>query len=566
MLGGPPEEEITATFDTDVAVVGSGFGGSVTALRLSEKGYRVTVLEAGRRWSPDTLPRTNWNLRRYLWFPRLGLRGFQRLTLLRNVFVLSGAAVGGGSIVYANTLYEPLPAAFDDPAWAQITDWRTELAPHYDQARRMLGVTTCRGDSPADRVLARVAERMGVADSFHPAHVGVWLGEPGRRVPDPYFGGAGPDRVGCIECGGCMVGCRFEAKNSLDRNYLYLAEKLGAEVRAETEVVDLEPLAGGGYRLVTDRPGAVLRHRRRTVTAAQVVLAAGALGTLRLLHRWRAAGRLPHLSDRLGTMVRTNSEAIVGAVASASDPVDYSQGLAITSSIHVDDHTHIEPVRYPAGSNAMGLLATLMVDGGGPIPRPVRFLLTALTHPVAFVRSLSVRDWARRTVILLVMQSRDNSLVTFLRRGRLTTRQGHGQPNPTWIPEANRAARLAAAEIGGMAVGSIFEALANIPTTAHLIGGCPIGTTPDDGVVDPYHRVFGHRGLHVVDGSTVTANLGANPALTIAALAERAMSLRPNAGDPDPRPPLGEPYRPIPPVPPRNPAVPADAPAALRWS
>ncbi len=566
MLGGPPEEEITATFDTDVAVVGSGFGGSVTALRLSEKGYRVTVLEAGRRWSPDTLPRTNWNLRRYLWFPRLGLRGFQRLTLLRNVFVLSGAAVGGGSIVYANTLYEPLPAAFDDPAWAQITDWRTELAPHYDQARRMLGVTTCRGDSPADRVLARVAERMGMADSFHPADVGVWLGEPGRRVPDPYFGGAGPDRVGCIECGGCMVGCRFEAKNSLDRNYLYLAEKLGAEVRAETEVVDLEPLAGGGYRLVTDRPGAVLRHRRRTVTAAQVVLAAGALGTLRLLHRWRAAGRLPHLSDRLGTMVRTNSEAIVGAVASASDPVDYSQGLAITSSIHVDDHTHIEPVRYPAGSNAMGLLATLMVDGGGPIPRPVRFLLTALTHPVAFVRSLSVRDWARRTVILLVMQSRDNSLVTFLRRGRLTTRQGHGQPNPTWIPEANRAARLAAAEIGGMAVGSIFEALANIPTTAHLIGGCPIGTTPDDGVVDPYHRVFGHRGLHVVDGSTVTANLGANPALTIAALAERAMSLRPNAGDPDPRPPLGEPYRPIPPVPPRNPAVPADAPAALRWS
>ncbi len=566
MLGGPPEEEFTATFDTDVAVVGSGFGGSVTALRLAEKGYRVTVLEAGRRWSPDTLPRTNWNLRRYLWFPRLGLHGFQRLTLLRNVFVLSGAAVGGGSIVYANTLYQPLPAAFDDPAWAQITDWRTELAPHYDQARRMLGVTTCRGDSPADRVLARVAERMGVADSFHPADVGVWLGEPGRRVPDPYFGGAGPDRVGCIECGGCMVGCRFEAKNSLDRNYLYLAERLGAEIRAETEVVDLEPLAGGGYRLVTDRPGAVLRHRRRTVTAAQVVLAAGALGTLRLLHRWGAAGRLPHLSDRLGTMVRTNSEAIVGAVASASDPVDYSQGLAITSSIHVDDHTHIEPVRYPAGSNAMGLLATLMVDGGGPIPRPVRFLLTALTHPVAFVRSLSVRDWARRTVILLVMQSRDNSLVTFLRRGRLTTRQGHGQPNPTWIPEANRAARLAAAEIGGMAVGSIFEALANIPTTAHLIGGCPIATTPDDGVVDPYHRVFGHRGLHVVDGSTVTVNLGANPALTITALAERAMSLWPNAGEPDPRPPLGEPYRPIPPVPPRNPAVPADAPAALRWS
>jgi cholesterol oxidase len=554
--------------DVDVAIVGSGFGGSVSALRLTEKGYRVAVLEAGRRWTEDTLPRTNWDLRRYLWFPRLGLRGFQRLTLLRDVFVLSGVAVGGGSVVYANTLYEPLEAFWTCPSWDHITDWRHELAPHYDQARRMLGATRYHHSTPADEVLRQVGVRMGVAHTHHPTEVGVFLGEPGARVPDPYFGGEGPERVGCIGCGGCMVGCRHEAKNTLDRNYLHLAEKRGARIHAETEVIDIEPLPGGGYRLHTDRPGAVLRHRRRTVTARHVILSAGALGTQRLLQRWRDEGRLPNLSDRLGTLVRTNSEAIVGATAPHDTSVAYSDGVAISSSIHVDEQTHVEAVRYPTGSDAMALMATALVDGGGRVSRPLRFLLQAIRHPIRFLRSLSVRDWARRTVILLVMQSRDNSIVVRRRRGllgeRLTSGRGHGEPNPTWIPAANEAARHAADVMAGDPQGSIFEALLDVPTTAHLIGGCPIGLSPEEGVIDPYHRVFGHAGLHVVDGSAVTANLGSNPSLTITAMAERAMSMWPNAGEPDPRPPLGDPYRRVTAVPPAAPAVPSDAPAALR--
>jgi cholesterol oxidase len=578
-------------FDTDVAVVGSGFGGSVTALRLTEKGYRVTVLESGRRWSPETLPDTNWDVRRFLWAPGLGLRGFQRLTLLKDVFVLSGAAVGGGSVVYANTLYEPLDGYWSDPNWAHLSDWRSEYAPFYDQAKRMLGVTTVPFTTPSDRVLQGVADQLGVADSYHPTDVGVWFGQPGVRVPDPYFGGLGPDRVGCIRCGNCMVGCKHEAKNSLDHNYLYLAEGAGAEVLAERKVVDLVPLDGGGWRLVHERPGAWVRHDRQALTAEQVVLSAGSLGTQRLLFTLRDRGRLPRLSAALGSLTRTNSEAIVGATARrvpaasadrttrTSDGSDsgaatpagaagYAAGVAITSSIHPDEHTHIEAVRYGKGSNAMALIATVMVDGGGRIPRALRFLLTILRHPLAFLRSLSARRWSERTVILLVMQSLDNSLQVVRKRGlfgrRLTTRPGHGEPNPTWIPLANDAARATAERIGGQPMGSIFEATLNVPTTAHIIGGCPIGETAETGVVDPYHRVHGYEGLHVCDGSTITANLGVNPSLTITAMTERAMALWPNRGEPDARPPMGSPYQRLAPVTPRSPVVPAVAPAALR--
>jgi cholesterol oxidase len=559
-------------FDTDVAVVGSGFGGSVSALRLTEKGYRVTVLEAGRRWTPDTLPDTNWNLRRYLWAPALGLRGFQRLTLLRDVFILSGAAVGGGSVVYANTLYEPLPSYWRDRHWAHLSDWRDEYAPFYDQARRMLGVTPVPFTTPADQVLRDVADRLGVGGTHHPTDVGVYFGRPGERVADPYFGGAGPERVGCIRCGNCMVGCKHEAKNSLDRNYLYLAEQHGTQVLAERQVVDLVPLPDGGFRVVHERPGAWLRRDRQELTAEQVILAAGALGTQRLLFRLRDRGRLPRLSAALGTLTRTNSEAIVGATAErvpgGPDTTGYAAGVAITSSIHPDDDTHIEVVRYGPGSNAMSSISTLMVDGGGRIPRALRFVLTILRRPTAFVRSLSARRWSERTVILLVMQSLDNSLRVVRKRGlfgrRLTTRPGHGDPNPTWIPVANEAARHTAERIGGEPMGSIFEATLNVPTTAHIIGGCPIGATAEEGVVDPYHRVHGHSGLHVCDGSVITANLGVNPSLTITAMTERATALWPNRGEEDPRPPLGAPYRRLASVPPRAPVVPPDAPAALR--
>ncbi len=581
---------VSAGLDTDVAVIGSGFGGSVTALRLTEKGYRVTVLEAGCRWDPGSLPATNWNLRRYLWAPRLGLRGFQRLTLVKNIFVLSGAAVGGGSIVYANTLYEPLDAYWSDPHWAHLSDWRSEYTTYYDQAKRMLGVAEVPFTTPSDDVLRGVADDLGVPETFHPTDVGVWFGQPGVRTGDPYFGGRGPDRVGCIRCGGCMTGCRFDAKNTLDRNYLFLAEQAGAEVAAERTVVDVLPRCGGGWRIVHERSGAWIRRDRRETSAEQVVFAAGTLGTQKLLFTLRDRGRLPRLSPALGSLTRTNSEAIVGATArrvpdtstvedaaprgsghtgTTGEARGYAAGVAITSSIHPDEHTHIEVVRYGEGSNAMGLLATSMVDGGGRIPRALRFAITILRRPVAFLRSLQVRRWSERSVILLVMQSFDNSLRMIRKRGlfghRLTTRPGHGEQNPRWIPVANQAARVAARRIDGDAVGSVFEATINVPTTAHLIGGCPIGGSPESGVIDPYHRVHGHPNLHVCDGSAITANLGVNPALTITAMTERAMALWPNRGDEDPRPAPGSLYRRLDPIAPRAPVVPSHAPAALRW-
>ncbi|HEY0696361.1 MAG TPA: GMC family oxidoreductase [Micromonospora sp.] len=566
----------------DVVVIGSGFGGSVAALRAAEKGYSVLVLEAGRRFADDEFPQTSWRTSRFLWAPALGWYGIQKITLLRSagrrsggrgasVLVLSGAGVGGGSLVYANTLYEPLPAFYTDPQWRDVTDWRAELAPHYDQAKRMLGAEPYPVDTPADRAMRAVAERMGVGDTFHPTPVAVFLGQPGRRVPDPYFGGVGPERTGCTHCGACMTGCRYGAKNTLVKNYLWLAERLGVEVRALTTVTAVRPAASGtGYEIDTVRTGSLLRRGRQRIEADQVVLAAGALGTQRLLHRMRAAGALPHLSPRLGALTRTNSEAVLGAsvppATRRARGYDFTEGVAITSSFHPDPQTHIEPVRYGRGSNAMGLLQAMLVDGG---PHRVRrWLATMARHPLVSLRMLSVRDWSRRTVIALVMQSADNSLTTAWRRGRLgrhrlTATQGHGAPTPTWLPVGNEAVRLLADEIGGVPGGSVTEPF-NVPVTAHLLGGAVIGASPEQGVIDPYHRVFGHPGLHVLDGAAVSANLGVNPSLTITAQAERAMSHWPNQGEPDPRPPLGAPYVRIAAVPPRNPAVPAGAPAALR--
>lgn len=552
-----------APFDADVVVVGSGFGGSVSALRLTEKGYRVVVVEAGQRFTEQTLPRTSWDLKRFLWAPQIGLTGMQRITWLKDIVVLSGAGVGGGSIVYANTLYRPLQPFFDDPQWAHVTDWREELEPHYDQASRMLGVVENPTTTPSDEVMRAVAEEMGVGETFHPTPVGVFFGEPGKTVDDPYFGGVGPRRTGCTECGDCMIGCRVGAKNRLDTNYLYLAEQAGAEVRPLTTVTAVRPLPGGGYAVETRRTGQRFGATSIT-TAGQVVLAAGALGTQRLLHEMRDAGMLPRISARLGQLTRTNSEALLGAMTARVEGRGYSQGIAITSSFHPDDVTHIEPVRYGPGSNAMGLLSTLLVDGGGRLPRPLRFLLQALLHPVLFLRSLSVRRWSQRTIIALVMQTLDNSITVRRGRfGRLTAGPGHGPANPTWIPVGHDAVRRIATRIDGYPGGTVGDVF-NVPMTAHILGGCVIGTSPDDGVVDPYHRVFGYEGLHVVDGSAVSANLGVNPSLTITAQAERAMSFWPNAGDADPRPPLGAAYTRLAPVPPRAPVVPPSAPGALR--
>jgi cholesterol oxidase len=595
------------SYDYDVIVIGSGFGGSVSALRLTEKGYSVCVLEAGRRFTRETLPKNSWDTKNYIWAPALGLYGIQRIHVLSNVMILAGAGVGGGSLNYANTLYVPPPAFFKDRQWGHITDWQEELKPYYDQAQRMLGVRLNPTMTPSDEHLKTTAERMGVGDSFHMAPVGVFFGDgedadgtstakPGAEVADPYFGGAGPSRRACSECGECMTGCRHGAKNTLNENYLYLAEKAGAEVRPMTTVREIEELpggegesadggedeatdvgtGGGGFAVTcvaTDKrkgPRTVLRCRK-------VVVAAGTYGTQTLLHRMRDTGTLPRLSERLGELTRTNSEALVGAQTidrryrkkwKDGRKLDFTRGVAITSSIHPDEHTHIEPVRYGKGSNAMSALTTLQVNHETKLPKLLGHLITCLRHPNLFLRSLSGRKWSERIIIGLVMQTHDNSLTTYrkekgLGKGLLTARQGHGAPNPAYIPEGAEAARHLADEINGFPGTNLGE-LMGMPLTAHFLGGCPIGADADSGVIDPYHRLYGHPGISVVDGSAVSANLGVNPALTITAQAERAMSLWPNKGEEDARPEQGTSYVRMAPVAPREPVVPEGAFGALR--
>ncbi|HEY5837315.1 MAG TPA: GMC family oxidoreductase [Streptomyces sp.] len=584
-------------YDYDVLVVGSGFGGSVAALRLTEKGYRVGVLEAGRRFSRDELPKNSWDIRDYLWAPALGLYGIQRIHVLGNVLVLAGAGVGGGSLNYANTLYVPPPAFFQDRQWGRITDWQAELTPYYDQAQRMLGVRANPTLTPSDIHLRAAAEKMGVGDTFRLAPVGVFFGDgqdaggtaqaegsggggataaPGEEVADPYFGGAGPARRACTECGECMTGCRHGAKNTLTENYLHLAERAGAVIHPMTTVTGLAEDPEGGH-LVTTVPTDRRRKGPRTVLRArQVVIAAGTYGTQTLLHAMRDAGRLPRLSARLGELTRTNSEALVGAQTSPrryrrrhpDRPLDFTRGVAITSSVHPNDHTHIEPVRYGRGSNAMGSLSVLAAPYRGTLPRWLEFLAHNVRHPVLTLRALSNHRWSERTIIGLVMQTSDNSLTTYRRtrglgKGLLTARQGHGAPNPVHIPEGAQAARLLAEEINGFAGSNVGEAVQR-PMTAHFLGGCPIGEDAEHGVIDPYHRLYGHPGITVVDGSAVSANLGVNPSLTITAQAERAMSLWPNKGEADPRPAQGAAYRRIAAVRPARPVVPEEAFGALR--
>ena len=578
------------TYDYDVIVVGSGFGGSVTALRLTEKGYNVGVLEAGRRFTSSTLPKNSWDLKNYLWAPKLNMYGIQRIHLLGNVMVLAGAGVGGGSLNYANTLYVPPKPFFEDPQWREITDWEEELTPYYDQARRMLGVRLNPTMTPSDVHLKAAAQRMGVGDTFHMAPVGVFFGDgkdaegttkarPGEQAADPYFGGAGPTRKACTECGECMTGCRHGAKNTLNENYLYLAEKAGATVHPMTTVVSVTDDSQGGYAIATlptDARRKSQGKQGRTFKARRVVLAAGTYGTQTLLHRMKTGGQLPYLSEKLGELTRTNSEALVGAQttgrryrkATGTRQVDFTRGVAITSSIHPDENTHIEPVRYGKGSNSMGGLSILQVPYAEGSSRALGWLANAAKHPLLVLRSLSNRRWSERTIIGLVMQSLDNSLTTYLKqdgvgKGLLTARQGHGAPNPKQIRAASEGAAAIAAEINGFAGSNVGE-LMGTPLTAHFLGGCPIGASRETGVIDPYHRLYGHAGISVVDGSAVSANLGVNPSLTITAQAERAMSYWPNKGEPDPRPEQGLSYERLKPVEPRRPAVPEGAFGALK--
>ena len=561
--------------DVDVVVIGTGFGGSVAALRLAEKGYSVHMLEAGRRFEDEDFAQTSWDVRSYLWAPALGCYGIQRIHRLPDVVVLAGAGVGGGSLNYANTLYEPPEQFFRDRQWGHITDWRSELAPHYETASAMLGVVENPCEGPVEEIWRRAAADLGVPESFRKAPVGVFFGEPGVEVEDPYFGGAGPRRRGCVECGNCMVGCRHGAKNTLLKNYLHLAEGLGVVIEPLRTVTRLGLVPGTDgddtahpvHRVLHERTGRGHGVDPRVITARHVIVAAGTWGTQSLLHAMRAEGELPRLSDRLGHLTRTNSEALLGALTQhVSEEAGLADGIAITASFHPDPDTHVENVRYGRGSNHMGMLSTLLVPGETGVPRPVQFLREVVSDPMALVRLFPMtRRWSERTIIGLVMQSRDNSLEVSSRRGLfgrrgLTSRQGHGEPNPTYIRAGHEAMRAVAARlqevtgdytIAGGSWGEVFD----VPLTAHFLGGVPIGDSPTTGVVDPYHRLWGHPGISVVDGAAVSANLGVNPSLTITAQAERAMSLWPNAGEPDPRPAQGEDYRRLDPVPAHRPAV-----------
>jgi cholesterol oxidase len=525
---GTPDE---AGYDADFVVVGSGFGGSVSALRLAEKGFRVLVLEAGRRWRTGEFPKTNWLVHKFLWLPKLGFFGIQRITLLRNVLVLSGAGVGGGSLVYANTLIEPPEAFFRDSRWSGLDNWKLELAPHYAEAKRMLGATPSRFLGPGDQVLREVADELGVGHTFHQPEVAVYFGEPNKPAADPFFDGEGPDRVGCNYCGGCMVGCNVGAKNTLDKNYLYLAEKRGAVVQPLTTVTGVSPHPEGGYEVATRRTGPFGR-RGRPLRAKKVVFAGGVMGTVPLLLDCKRRGLLPALSECLGDYVRTNSEAIVGALSRRED-ANNSRGIAITSGFYPEPQTHVEIVRYGEGQDAMGRLGTLMVDGaGGRTRRLLRFLGEVAKHPIDFLRSQKPWGWAKRTVILLVMQSVDNHLRVKLERSwwwpfsrRLVSELPKGElPPPTFIPAANLVARKIAEKTDGVAIGAFNEALLDTPTTAHILGGCCMGNSAADGVIGPDHQVFNYPGLYVCDGSAISANLGVNPSLTITAMTELAMS------------------------------------------
>ena len=510
-------------YDSDFIIVGSGFGGSVAGLRLTEAGHRVLMLEKGRRFGADDFAKSNWNVRRWLWRPRLGCRGPFKMTFLRHLTALSGVGVGGGSLIYAGVLQEPRDGFFDAPSWTHLGDWRRELEPHYATAKRMLGAATVPFNTYPDDVVARVARKLGREDEHSPTDVSVFFGEPGETVPDPFFDGEGPDRTGCIHCGGCMVGCRFNAKNTLDRNYLWLAEKQGLEIRADTEVTAVRRV-GDGYE-VEARTGRRPFRRRRTFRAPRVILAGGVLGTVPLLLRMRQdRDGLPDLSPRVGHAVRTNSEVLMGVVAPDREMAD---GVAITSILNTGDRSTLEPVRYPPGSGVLRVLMAPHAPGETLMRRLAAALRRVVRHPVRSLRTWLVRDWARRTMILLYMSTDDSHLRLRLRNatGTLTTDVSGGKAPRAAIPEATEIGETIADDVDGYPVSFVMETLAGTPTTAHILGGCVMGDGPETGVIGPDHQVWNYPGLYVIDGSAVSANPGVNPSLTITALAERAAGL-----------------------------------------
>ncbi len=526
-------------FDVDWLVIGSGFGGSVSALRLAEKGYRVRVLECGKRFTDADFPKSTWDARRYFFAPKFGMRGILRLTIFKDIFIASGAGVGGGSLGYANTLYRAPQRFFDDEQWADLGDWAREMDAHYDEAERMLGVVTYDRDDPADLLLKEYGEHLGCGDTYAKTRVGVFRGEPGKTVPDPYFGGDGPARTGCIDCGRCMVGCPHNAKNTLVKNYLWFAEKLGVRIEPERMVTDVRPLGApdgsDGYVVTDERAGAWVRKDRREIRVRGVVFAAGALGTNKLLANAKHNGSL-RISDRLGELVRTNSEAILGITVPEDFPEDITNRVAITSSIYPDPDTHIETCVYGDAGGSMQYLNTILTGDGTRVTRPLKWAATAIRNPKAFWKATFFKGGSSRAIIILVMQTLDNAIALRPKKARfgkgvkLQTEQDPLKPNPTFIPIGNDAAAWFAQRTGGIAQSSTMEALFNIPSTAHILGGAVIGRDETRGVIDAEHRVFGYENLLVCDGSAVPANVGVNPSLTITAMSELAMSRIPAKG------------------------------------
>ncbi|MFZ9518842.1 MAG: GMC oxidoreductase [Silvanigrellaceae bacterium] len=528
-------------FDFDFVIVGSGFGGSVSALRLSEKGYRVCVIEQGKRFRPQDYAKSNWDLQRYLWAPFIKCFGIQRLTFFRDVLILSGSGVGGGSLVYANTLMMPSDKSFESPSWKPLGNARDVLAPFYVLAKKMLGAAQNPKLTFIDHHIEEYAKINGLQSSFSPTEVAVFFGEPGRKVPDPYFNGDGPERTGCNFCGGCMVGCRFDAKNTLDKNYLWLAEKRGAEVRPLTKITKLRPLdndGDAGWELSLQQVDKLLFPKRSVLRARNVVLAGGVLGTLRLLLENRDKFKtLTRLSPQLGHHVRTNSEVFTGSTElNSTRTLPYSHGIAISSIFKVDSNTAVEPVRYPVGSNFMRLLAAPLVSDPSELRRSIKFIWRIVSQPIEFLRFTFNARWAEQSVIFLVMQDLDNRIrvrfgrspFTLFTSGLVSEREEGSDKVPSEIPSANQFTEWFSKKVGGQAQCAVTQVTVNIPTTAHILGGCPIGETIEDGVIDSQHRLFGYKGVWVCDGSAVPANLGVNPSLTITAMTERAMTFIPS--------------------------------------
>ena len=511
-------------YDYDYIIIGSGFGGSVSAMRLSEKGYKVLVIEKGKRYRTDDFPKQNWNLPKWFWLPAVRFFGFFKLTFFRHVAILSGVGVGGGSLVYANTLPIPKKAFFNASSWSHLADWETELVAHYQTAKRMLGVARNPRKENGDIALEKLANKIGKQDKFYLTDVAVYFGEPNKATPDPFFNGEGPDREGCRFCGACMIGCRYNAKNTLDKNYLYFAERNGAEVISEKEVYDVLPFGSKGEEgySVKWKSSTKLFKKRGEFTTRGVIFSGGVLGTVSLLLKLKRKS-LPNLSDIVGEGVRTNSESLLGVTVPKKDAV-FSDGIAITSILHLDDESSVEPVRYPSGSGFWRLLMFPMLDGKNWIIRLAKVVAEIIRHPVKWGKLYFVPDWAKQTQILLFMQTIDSTLRFDKGLFRMKSRVSKGKAPTAFIPEARKTAKGFAKIVGGTPAALLSETLFGIPTTAHILGGAVMGKDSSEGVIDKDNHVFGYENMFVCDGAMISANPGVNPSLTITAITERAMS------------------------------------------